>query len=251
MSIRKLAWLLPLFFCSCNKQDNSSNNNPQAEFIFSVKYDSVYTTYPNSNITIPFNIVVTSGDILQNPVTVSVSGLPSSILVTPSTQTVTGISGGAFTLAVGNTAPGNDTGSFTISSAAKGTQAHKLIIKVLQPIDYAPKLAGTYNTSYDFCQPDSFFNYTSVVTNVADTPYLVKISNIKNIGPGYKVRAWLSLMGGSTVTIPVQSVGPYTIWGAGTFFHDIAPYDTLYQMAIHDTLVMGIDTQYCTIHIQH
>lgn len=250
MRMCNLAWLLLVLLCCCNKQDSNNGTGPSANFVYSVHYDSVYTSYAYNNVSVPFYVNVTSGDIFKNPVSVSVSGLPSGILISPPSFTVTGIMGGTFTLALGNVAPGNDTGNITFSTAAHGTETHKLIIKVLPPIDYAPKLAGTYTQSYDFCQPDSFFYYSAVVTKVIDTPYLIKISNVKNLG--YLVRAWLStVMGQNRVTIPVQSIGPYTIWGSGTFFHDVAPYDTLYQLSINDTLVHGVDTDYCTIHIQH
>ena len=252
MKLRKLAWILPLLFCCCNKQDSTPVTRIDNGFSFTTNYDSVYTCYPFSNITLSFTITVNSGDIISNPVTYSITGLPPGITATPVKQTVGGVMGGAFTIALGDIPPGNDTANFIISDSTTGTETHQLIFEVKPPVDYAPKLAGTYHGSYDFCEPDSIIPYTSTVSAVVDTPYLVRISNIKNLGAAYSVRAWLThIMGANTITIPQQALGPYTIWGSGTFSHDVAPYDTLYQMIIHDTLAQGTDTEYCTIHIQH
>jgi hypothetical protein len=249
MRFRYLAWLLPLLFCCCNKKDSGTTKKYE-DFTFSTSYDSVltYYTYSGNNTHIfTFNVAVLTGDIGDNPITFSVTNLPANVTVTPSSQVVTHLLGGVFTFAFGSVPVGVDTANLIISSTATGTQTHKLIIKVQAPPDYATLLAGTYAGSYDFCQPDSFFNYSSVVSTIPDTPYKIKITNVKNLGTGFIVRANVS----NVVTIPLQSYMGYTIWGSGTFSHDNPPNTSLYQMAINDTLVHGTDTNYCTIHIAH
>jgi len=241
MKFRLAVFLLSVLFLCCNKGTDTVTK-PPAPFSFTSRYDSIYTCYPYSNVTLSFTINVTNGDILGNPVTYTVAGLPPTITATPVTQTVGGVMGGAFTLTLGNIAAGTYLAHFIISSKVTGVDSHKLILNVIPPIDYAPLMAGTYDSAYDFCYPDSFFHYTSVVSAVADTPYLVKISNIKKLGAGFKIRAWLN----KTITVPVQYVGGYTIWGSGSYFKDGAGY----SMRIDDTLVKGIDTQRCTIHIE-
>jgi hypothetical protein len=246
MKSRCVAWLLLIFLCCCNKnQPAPAGNNA---FTFTTTYDSIINCTADSSYILYFNINVLSGSIDSNPVTYTISGLPANVTVFPTTQTVSLVKGGIFDFAIGNIPAGRDTASLVISSSVYGPQYHLLILNVLALTDYAPKLAGTYPGSYDYCTPaDSLYNYTSIVNKVADTPYEIKITNIKNLGLGFIVTAWLS----TKVTIPFQSVGSYQIWGSGTFTHDNPPYDTLYQMAIFDTLVSGTDTEHCIIHLQH
>lgn len=243
MKFRFAALLLPVLFLCCNKGSNTVTK-PPAPFSFTTTYDSIYTCYANSNITLLFTVNVKSGDINDAPVTYSVTGLPAAVTVMPSTQTVRGVLGGAFTITLGNIPVGTYTANFIISNSVTGTETHKLILNVTPPTDFGPMLAGTYDSSYDFCQPDSFFHYKSVVSTVPDTPYLIRISNIKNLGSSMKLRALLS----KTIAIPAQYLAGYTVWGSGTYAKDTG---TLYRMTIYDTLAKGGDTQYCIIHIEH
>lgn len=242
MKNHHIAWLLPLLFCCCKKTNAPSN--PPVAFTFTTTYDSVIKCYANSPYAFSFNVNVLSGDIGSNHINYRISGLPAGITAQPDSLSVSYIMGGVFNFTIGNMPVGFDTAGFVISSASNGTQTHKLIFNVQKPFDYSPLLAGAYTHCFDFCQPDSFFYYSSVVTTVTDTPYLIKISNIKNLGTGYKVRALIS----KVVTIPSQNLGVFTIWGSGTFFKDTS---NNYQMLINDTLVNGVDTQRCTIHIVH
>jgi hypothetical protein len=248
MNFRYLACLLPLFLCCCHKNQPAPAGNTANTFTFATTYDSIINCTSDSSYLLYFNINVLSGSIDSNPVTYTISGLPTNVTVSPATQTVSLVKSGVFDFTFGNIPVGTDTVSFVISSGVYGPQNHMLIINVFPLTDYAPKLTGTYPSSYDYCiPPDSLYNYTSIVNKIADTPYEIKITNIKNLGLGFIVTAWLS----TKVTIPFQSLGSYQIWGSGTFTHDNPPYDTLYQMTIYDTLVSGMDTAHCTVHLQH
>jgi len=56
----------------------------------------------------------------------------------------------------------------------------------------------------------------------------------------------------TNITIPVQTVDGYTIWGSGTYAPDGRPaYSGDYIMTINDTMVNGLDSQICVMHIQH
>jgi hypothetical protein len=242
MKSHHLLWILPLFLFSCGKK-NPDQPKPVA-FTFTTTYDSVLRCYANCPYVFSFGVNVLTGDIGANRVFFSVAGLPTEISVDEAVQSVGYVMGGSFKFTIGNMPIGYDTVALVISTATGGSQTHKLIFDVQKPIDYSPRLVGTFPHSFDFCQPDSFFYYSSVVSTIADTPYLVKISNIKNLGPAYKIRALIS----KVVTIPVQTVGAYTIWGSGTFSKDTGIY---YQMLISDTMVKGVDTERCTIHIVH
>ena len=248
MNVRYLAYFLPFLFCCCSKSQSGSSNPNGGNVTFTTSYDSVITCQANSKYYFTFGVNVLSGDIAGDPIYCSIVGLPSNITDTPASLRVAQLQGGVFTLSIGNVPVGTDTVHFVVTSSAYGGQTHDLILKIVPAVDYAALLVGTYDSSYDFCTP-SIINYTAVVAAVADTPSEITIDNIKNLGTGFVVRAWVT----NVVTIPAQTVDGYTIWGTGTFTRDSRPaYDTSYIMTINDTLVPpGNDTETCTIHIQH
>jgi hypothetical protein len=195
-----------------------------------------------------FTITVLRGDISKNNLTCTISDFPFGTDVTPQSMQVGQLLGGVYEFNIGNVTPGDYPIKFTISAPNANDEVHILILRIQPPVDYSNKLAGTYNQSYDFCQPGGLFNYASVVTDVQDSAYRITISNIKNLGPSVVVRAILS----DRITIPVQTAGAYTIWGSGNFSKDgRAGHENDYTLLINDTLVSGIDTQRCTIHIEH
>jgi hypothetical protein len=242
-----LAWLLPLLFCCCHKDKNNSSNNNGNSFTYSTTYDTVISSYANRTLSFSYSVNVLTGSITTNPLTYSISGLPANVTVAPGSQTVSALLGGMFTFTIGAIAPGNYTVNFISKPTGMSALSHPLTLKIVALPDYADKLAGTYGYSYDYCRPaDTLYNYTSVVTKVADTPYKITISNVRNLGASFVVTAVLS----SVVKIPVQTVNGYTIWGTGNYSHDNTPFDTSYMMVINDTMVNALDTQACTMHIQ-
>ncbi len=242
MKTRHLIWLLPLLLC-CKKKSSAPQPAKSEPFTFSASYPSVITTHPNSTALFVFNISVLSGSIDSSPVTCSFSGLPASIQVSPGSIVVTHLLGGVFTISTGDVPIGTNTVNFVIYNKEKGTQTNSIVIKVDPQPDNAPLLTGTYNGSYDYCQPaDTLDHYATTVSTVVDTPYEIRIANMKNLGSGFVVTGWVS----STVKIPVQTVGSLTIRGSGTYTKD-----TAYQMTINDTIVHGADTERCIAHIVH
>ncbi len=225
--------------------------NPPATsgFGYSVTFDSTISIYANSNFNFPFFINVDSGDINSNPLTANITSLPAFTTCSPSTLVVTELLGGVLKIKVGNLAVGTYKMQLVINSTKLGAKSRNLYLKINPLPDYSSLLARTYTGCYDFCTPiNSLTYYTSVVEKIVDTPYKISISNIKKLGSSFVVRAWLS----NIVTIPRQTIGPYTIWGSGTFSKDgRAAFDSLYTMTINDTLVNGVDTEYCTVHVQH
>ncbi len=241
-----------LLCCSCNKtQNNATPVNEDTTFSFITYYDSVITCKPNTTYDLIFNIHVLNGNIAFNRVNYSLTQLPANFSVTPSFLSVGELLGGVFFFNIGNTPFGSDTARFTISTAQGGSQSHMLIFNITPYPDLSNKLVGSYHASFDFCQPDSIYNYSSGVSQVPGMPYALHISNIKNLGTGFIVNAFVSETKPATVVIPVQTVSGYKIWGSGEFNHDAPPYDTAYQLTINDTLVHGIDTERCIIHLQH
>ena len=248
MKIRALAFLLLIFFCCCHKTKKNSNGNNSNTFTYTTTYDSVITTYANTSKLFTFQVNVLTGSITDSPLTYSIGGVPTGVTVNPATVEVTALLGGNYNIVVGNVPVGDYKLTF-VSSTAKGvSKNYNLKLRVIGLPDYALKLEGTYPGSYDFCIPENmFYNHTSVVSSVSGTPYQIKISNVKSMGAGVYVTANVS----TVVTVPFQTVGAYKIWGTGTFTHDNPPYDTGYQMTIYDTMVNGVDTQHCTMHVQH
>jgi hypothetical protein len=247
MKICRLLYLLPLFFCCCTKPESHPVVMPVEPFVFTARYDSVITCTPNSTFIFSFYITVSSGDITANKLHCTISGLPSNVSVNPTDLLVAQLLGGVFTFNIGAVPPGTYPLKFTINSAKYGNQVHTLLLKVVLPPDNAPKLSGNYTGSYDYCQPAGIlYNYSSVVT--VDSAYRIKITNIKNMGGSFIVKAIVS----DVISIPVQTVGGITIWGSGTFSHDDRPgFASLYKIIINDTIVHGSDTERCGIHILH
>ncbi len=244
MKIRYTAFIFLILFCCCHK----SNNNKPVAFSFSTTYDSVITTYANTSFLYSVSLNVLTGSITGNQVTYSVSGLPTGVTDSPASFITSNLLGGGFNFKVGNVAPGSYQLDLESNCTATGIKHHNVILKILPLPDYSTTLAGTYPGSHNYCQPaDTLYSFLSVVDTISGTPYTITISNVKVYDTTLMITALLS--GG--ITIPLQRIGSYTTWGAGTYTHDNAPYNILYALAIYDTIVNGLDTQTCLIHIQH
>ena len=238
MRIRYLAWLFPILFCCCNRTSSPVTPDPNFNFEYTAVYDSVIAMPANSTFIFIFNINVTNGDINNNRLGCTITGLPGNVTVIPASQVVGLIMGGIFTFTTGDIALGIDTLRFSINSPTTGTVIHKLILKIIPPTDYSPKLAGTYDSAFDLCSSD-IYKHRTIVSTVTDTPYALNIANINNFGSTFVVRAVVS----NVVRIPLQTVSGRQIWGSGTYQLDYRTGNTLFEMAIDDTVVSGIDTQ--------
>jgi len=243
--------LLAFLFAACKKKNNSDNNTTGSGskvFSYSVKYDSVITTNPQSAAIFVFSIKVLSGDIADNKLYCSIAGLPANMSVTPSSLAVTQLLGGVFTLNIGTAFYGDYPCQLKISNQKYGEKIFNIKLKIVPPTDFAPFLVGNYDSCYDFCSISGFTYYSSVVTTVADTPYLLKLTNIQNLGTDAVLRAWIS----KSVTVPVQTIAGKTIWGTGTYSQDARPgHSGQFIITVNDTLVSGTDTQSCVMHIEH
>ncbi|MES2704303.1 MAG: hypothetical protein V4649_16800 [Bacteroidota bacterium] len=238
--------VLLVLLSGCDKKD--PDPVMPDEFVYSTQYNPIISCYAGSSMIFSFNVIVKKGSIAKNKLTCTMQGLPAGATVTPTSQVVGLLLGGVYTFNAGTLPVGDYPVQFSITSDLTGTETRSLIFRVNPLPDYAGTLAGTYIKCFDFCPPTGFTYYTSTVSAVADTPYLIRISNIKNMGADFIVRAWLS----TTVKIPVQTIGDYTIWGSGTYSKDGRPgHENDYVMLVDDTLAHGLDTQRCTMHIEH
>lgn len=235
----------------CKKKgtdDGTGNTGSNAEFSYTLKSDSVISVYSNSTYYLSFSLAVSKGSISKNLVTCTLEGLPDNVRITPPKIVVGNLMGGLFQLDIGTLSYGDYPFYIVHQSEKFGTQKQKVILRITAPPDYAALMAGTYDSSYDFCPDSGFYNYTSVVSTVPDTAYLAKISNIRALGSDFIVRAWIN----NTISIPLQTVKGHTIWGSGTYAQDARPgHGGDYVMSIKDTIVTGTDTLGCTIHIEH
>lgn len=237
---------LVLFF-SCKKHHNDTPATPD-NFSYAVAYDTIISVNQNAAANFSFHVKVLSGDISQNHLICKLTGLPNGITTDPDSMDVSSLLGGVFIINAGNVPIGSYPVQLSITDKVHGTETHNIVLKVKQPFDNATLLAGTYDSSYDFCQPADFYYYSSALSTVADTPTLLKITNIRNLGVGFVVRATVT----NVITIPLQTIGSMSIWGSGTYAEDGRPGHTnQYIMFINDTIVSGVDTQTCTIHLQH
>ncbi|GAA4461952.1 hypothetical protein GCM10023093_07600 [Nemorincola caseinilytica] len=243
-----LALLVPALLLGCRKNKNGGDNNGTDDFAYTMKYDSVSSTQNGIDYNFSFYIKVTKGDIADNALRCTVEGLPSSVTVTPASLTVTHLLGGVFTLKLGSLPAGDHPFQLKVDSKKFGVQTYNAVLRIVAAPDYAPILAGTYDSCYNYCEGDLSGRYISVVSAVTDTPYLLRLTNLHQMGSGVVVRAWVS----NKVTIPVQTADGKTIWGRGTYSHDARPgHESHYMMSIDDTIVSGLDTLTCTVHVEH
>ncbi len=236
-----------VLFSSCKKKDKGDDNS-ENDFAFTVKYSTVISSANYNTFYFPFNIKVLSGKITGNSLTCTLDGLPDAVTVTPASMVVGSLLGGVFEIKVGPVPLGDYPFRIKVVSGKYGEQFYNVTLRVTLPPDYAPLLSGNYGACYDYCPPDtSVYHYASQATVATDTPFLLKITNIRNLGTGFVVRAWIS----KSISVPVQTVSGKTVWGTGTYNQDARPgHGGDYVMTIHDTIVSGIDTQTCTAHIE-
>jgi hypothetical protein len=249
MRVLLLLLSVPLFFFGCRKKNNNPDvTNQSGTFAYTVVYDSILQASANSVYYFPFNIKVLGGDIAKNMLTCTLDEVPAYVAANPASMVVGKLKSGVFTLSIGNLPKGDYPFKLKIFSALYGEQVSVVKLRIIPMTDFAPILAGVYDSCYDYCPDSGFYHYSSQVSTVADTPYLLKISNIRNLGTDLVVRAWVS----KSVRIPVQTTGGKTIWGTGDYSQDARPgHGGHYMLAIKDTIVTGVDTQVCTMHIEH
>ncbi len=249
MKLRHILFLAPLLLFCCKKKDKGNETpDPSANFAYSVKYDSILSSAASSTCILSFTVKVGSGNIAENRLTCSLSGLPAAVSVSPATLTVAQLLGGVFTFNIGTIALGDYPFQLKIKSDKYGVQSHNLVLRIISPPDYAPLISGIYSSCYDYCPDSGFYNYSTQASTVPDTPFLLKISNVRNMGSSAIVRVWVS----KNLVVPLQDVGGKKIWGSGTYSQDARPgHGGDYVMAIKDTLVTGTDTLACTMHIEH
>lgn len=243
------AALLLLQACRKNKNGDDSTVEVPGEFAYTVRYDSVITvTDDATDYNFAFYIKVLSGNIATNNLTCSLDGLPAGATYSPSSMTVGYMLGGVFPMKIGALGVGNYYYRLKIYTEKYGNQFYNAQLKIVPRPDYAPTLAATYDSSYDYCVISGLSYYPSVATTVADTAYLLRISNVHGLGSGVVVRSWV---GNGTVTIPLQVAGSKTIWGSGTYSEDARPgHAGHYLIELKDTIATVSDTDYCTMHLR-
>lgn len=249
MRIVLVLLMLPVAFCGCNKKPETVLLPAgDTNFVYKLTYDTIIQTEANVVYYFPFNTKVVSGDIALNKLTCSLDGLPPYVSASPTSQIVGRQQGGIFTLAIGNLPAGDYPFSLKVASAKYGVRSSSVILRIIPQTDFVPVLAGIYDSCYDYCPDSGFYYYASVVSAIPDTPYVMKLTNIRSLGNDFVVRATV----GKSIRIAPQTIGGRTIWGSGSFNEDARPgHGGHYVMAIADTIVTGSDTLRCTVHIEH
>ncbi len=237
--------------CLCCRKKNSEPTTTTTDdnFGYTVKYDSVITANAAATHIFSFSIKVLGGNIANNKLTCMIEGLPATVSVDPDSIVVGQLLGGVFYMSIGTTiAIGDYPFTLKIRSARYGLRTYNLVLRIVPPTDFAPMLAGAYDSCYDYCPGPGFTYYSTNVSVVTDTPYLLRLTNVRNWGTTAVVRAWVS----SVITVPLQEVAGRKIWGKGTYSQDArAGHEGQYLMSISDTIVTGTDTVGCTMHIEH
>lgn len=250
----KIVWcilLVPVLLLACRKKDKDKNNagNGSNDFAYTIKYDSVISTPDNLTYNFAFYINVSAGNIDSNRLTCSVEGLPALVSVSPSSQTVGNLLGGVFSFTIHSLPYGDYPFQLKVQSVKYGIQTYNAVLRIIPAPDYAPMLVGIYDSCYDFCSQTGVNpKYGATVSNVFDTAFLLKVTNVHNWGSAAVLRAWV----GNAITVPLQTVNGKTMWGSGTYSHDARPmHEGHYIIEIKDTFAVASDTEYCTIHIEH
>lgn len=244
----RIFFVLFLFLCCCKKKDAGSPvPEPVVTFAYTIDYDSVITVYNDGQYNFPFFVKVLAGNIDTNKLNFSITGLPQGITVDPQSQLVGHVLGGTFNFKASGAVPANY--PIYMDITGKNVSEHRrLILKVKPAPDCAPWLVGDYSSCFDYCNPASVFNYTAHCSTVADTPYLLKITNLRAMGDTVVIRSFVSSAG---ITIPVQQVHGLVIWGKGTYGKDSrAGHTNDYVISIADTVVSGTDTSTCSVNIK-
>ncbi len=244
-----------LLFCIllCAACDKKGSNLPDdtstvGEFAYEVQADSIVRSPANSPYNFVFNIKLLSGKIQGNYVTCFIEGLPAAIGVSPENVVVGNLLGGVFSFDVGNVPVGDYPFRLKTITDKYGDAYTDLILRITAVPDIVPHLAGIYDSSYDYCPDSGLLHYSVVLSAIADSPHVLVISNFRNLGTGVTVHANVV----SGVDIPIQSVGDKTVWGTGTYNIDARPdHGGDYVLSINDTIVSGLDTLTCTMHIEH
>jgi hypothetical protein len=251
ISMKYLLLLLtvPVVFASCKKKKTPDDPNAaKGEFAFTVKNAPIVISESYKTFYFPFNIKLLSGTILGNDLTCSLDGLPDAVSATPSSMVVGQSLGGIFTISVGPVSLGDYPFRIKVVSAKYGEQFYNATLRITLPPDHAPMLAGSYDSCYDYCPDSGFVHYAATAAVMADTPFILKITNLRNLGNAFVVRATIS----DAISIPIQTVDGKTVWGSGTYSQDARPgHGGDYVMTIAETIVSGVDTQVCTAHIEH
>lgn len=250
MKYAHLLFAALLLSVSCKKEPEKvpDTSTGTGDFAYEVDVASIVRSPANAEYSFVFNIKLLSGSIVGNNVTCFVEDLPPQVGVSPGSVSVGHLLGGVFTFDVGNLTIGDYPFRLKTYTDKYGEGYTDVTLRITPIPDIVPHLTGTYDSCYDYCPDSGFVYYSSVLSAVPDSPYVLNISNIRNAGSDVIVRAVVD----DKVSIPVQSFGAKTIWGSGTYGIDSRPsHGGDYILTLNDTIVSGTDTLTCTMHIEH
>ncbi len=263
---------LLILYCSCYKANNT--RLPASIPVFSMSLQaggginvSGGGNFTDSNNTIkvndslPFSMAIyfslISGNPENYPITCFISGLPAGIsLTSPDSVTFKLSSQAGFNFSVATA----DTGVYTYYVNIRtpdSLKSYPVHVHVLPVPDGAPGLAGTY-AGNDPCGHFSigsvWYTYTAVVSTIPGRPHWISIQNYRGLGDSVIVNAFVTATYPSSpwvgsVSIPLQTVNGYTIYGSGNGGYGIQENEKPWISIYGDTIIHAGDTQTCYLQL--
>jgi hypothetical protein len=227
-----------IVFCSCFKAETYQ----QQPFNYTLDSIADVVLAINDSAQITINATLESGSAINQPITLTVSGLPYKVMANH-TDTVFGLNCNfAITLNAENAIPGTYHIQVTESSIPLGKRTHNLLLIITPCRDRASLLTGKYYWSSGFPTfPDSI---NSTISDMFDKPNRIFIPNI--IHGSHQLLYADIICGTNNLNIPLQSANGYQIYGKGTFSIMTNSYDYITSIGIglQDTFVKATDTNY-------
>ncbi len=168
-----------------------------------------FTMGHDSTIYVPLSMVLTSGT--KEPVTLTLSGLPTGVTATPTTLTGTPSFNGTFRLDAISAPQGSYPITLTAASASTGTKSYNFNLNLTTPSDCGAYIAGAYTgTSSQYTG-----NYIATITRMDTNTIMINkfngSSTVENIFAAVHCNS-------DIITMPVQYIGAfYFVFGNGTF----------------------------------
>jgi hypothetical protein len=207
--MKKAYFLLALVcvsFFSCTKKNSDTANQPKTYIVQGI---TDITLLPNNSAYMGLTVQYVGP--VQEHVALSFEGVPSGILI-DSQSNLSGIP--TFTSQVtftdnGSVPRGTYKAKLICNGSVSGQKSYDFSIRVLSCVD---EVSGFFTHCTSFCSASG--SYTDSVGVDSSTASRIVFSNFS--GNGISIYADLAC-GGSSLTIPAQSVGGKTYTGSGSF----------------------------------
>ena len=226
---------------ACNKPLPDNDPGP---FDYTIAGADSITLPANDRVSFSWSAGLVSGDPTNEPISVSITGLPANVEGTPSVSSFRVNYAPGYTLIARNATPGSYPVSAVFTNAATGTKTHKFNLTITAPINRTAKICGGYypsnncgNAVYVSCEIDS----------IQGIPGKIMLIDRKSKDGSYGTfdtcYGYVDCCA-NTFVIPAQTVSGATVSGDGTFNGQSGNYGTI---LLNKTTVTDTATYKCTV----